>query len=190
MTTSPASDCSLVFPPHPAWVRIVREVVRALLAAAKRTDLTDTAVVLSSEAVTNAVNACRAGGCDTPVTVLAEWTSLDQLLVLVHDNAPGVPESRRRSASGEDESGRGLTLIEGSADAWGFCAQGGGAGKAMWFTLGAPAPKAEPAWARDTCGECARLGAAQRRAVDSGSKQRAVAATVAMRRHVHDAHPR
>ncbi|MEV4439450.1 ATP-binding protein [Streptomyces sp. NPDC049577] len=170
------SDCSLAFPPHPAWVRAAREAVRTLLTAASRTELTDTALVLTSEAVTNAVNACRTRGCTQPVTLLAEWTDREQLLVLVHDDAPGTPTPR--TAAPDAESGRGLMLIESGAEAWGVCTQGGGPGKATWFTLGAP-----------VCGECVELGGAQRRAVDSGDKRRAVATTAALRRHVHGAHP-
>ncbi|GHG64874.1 hypothetical protein [Streptomyces griseocarneus] len=39
------------------------------------------------------------------------------------------------------------------------------------------------------CKECARLLAAQRKAVDGGSREQAVAATVAVRNHVRRAHP-
>ncbi len=38
------------------------------------------------------------------------------------------------------------------------------------------------------CAECGRLRAAQRRAVDRGAKREAVAATVAVRHHLRDAH--
>lgn len=37
----PPNHVSLVFPPHPAWVRTARETVRTLLAASHRTELTD-----------------------------------------------------------------------------------------------------------------------------------------------------
>ncbi|MFD0382733.1 ATP-binding protein [Streptomyces stramineus] len=86
----PPSTCSLAFPPHPAWVRTAREAVRTLLLSSYRTDLTDTAVALTSEAVTNAVNACRAKHCTSPVTLHAEWTDTGRLRVSVHDGA-GCP---------------------------------------------------------------------------------------------------
>ncbi|MEV5773595.1 hypothetical protein AB0L49_20425 [Streptomyces antimycoticus] len=60
-------------PPDPGWVRTAREAVRTALRTANRTDLTDTALLLTSEAVTNAVNACRTSGCSAPVTLYAEW---------------------------------------------------------------------------------------------------------------------
>ncbi|BBC33444.1 hypothetical protein SGFS_047380 [Streptomyces graminofaciens] len=127
-------DVSLVFPPHPAWVRPARETVRTLLAASDYPELTDAAVLLTSEAVTNAINACAAKGCTTPVTLRAGWPDPARLRVLVHDEAPGLPVGR--VASGDDEDGRGMMLISYGADAWGVCTHGPGRGKATWFELG------------------------------------------------------
>lgn len=100
-------------------------------------DLVDTALLLTSEAVTNSVNACRGKGCTAPVTVFAEWLGQapGRLRVLVHDEAAGMPVCRT-PGSGE-ESGRGLLLISSGADAWGVCRHGPGRGKATWFELGA-----------------------------------------------------
>ncbi|ADI06973.1 HNH endonuclease domain protein [Streptomyces bingchenggensis BCW-1] len=108
----PPSDShlvSLVFPPEPVWVRAAREAVRTLLAAADRRDLADTALLLTSEAVTNSVNACLRSGCSTPVTLFAEWTAPHVLRVLVQDEAPGLPVPR--APASEDEHGRGLARI-------------------------------------------------------------------------------
>ncbi|UUU22345.1 ATP-binding protein [Streptomyces sp. DSM 40750] len=127
-------DVSLVSPPHPAWVRPAREAIRALLAAADRPDLTDTVVLLTSEAVTNAINAYAARGCTTSVTLHAGWPDPARLRVLVHDEAPGLPVARRTAEN--DEGGRGMRLISYGADAWGVCAHGPGSGKATWFELG------------------------------------------------------
>ncbi|MDJ0341990.1 ATP-binding protein [Streptomyces sp. H10-C2] len=132
----PGPDFSLVFPPHPVWVRSAREAVRALLMSARRDDLTDTALLLTSEAVTNAVNACHSSGCSIPVTLSAEWTGVDAsetLRVLVHDAAPGLPAGR--GAEGGDESGRGLALIGDCATDWGVRPHDAGPGKAVWFEL-------------------------------------------------------
>ncbi|MEU4208602.1 ATP-binding protein [Streptomyces sp. NPDC026206] len=188
MRTPPSPDCSLVFPPHPVWVRAAREAVRTLLAAARRTELTDTALVLTSEAVTNAVNACQAKGCTNPVTLFAEWTRRNQLHVLVHDDAPDVPALRPLTAP-DAESGRGLMLIAHGADAWGVCADGrGGAGKATWFLLGVPAGRAARGRSPRGCSECAELEAARRKAVAGGDGETVVDATVAVRSHFRDAH--
>lgn len=142
----PGPDFSLVFPPDPVWVRSAREAVRALLRSARRDDLTDTALLLTSEAVTNAVNACHSSGCSIPVTLSAEWTGRDSgsspgpapdacatLRVLVHDFAPGLPSGR--AAEGGDESGRGLALIGDCATDWGVRPAGAGPGKSVWFEL-------------------------------------------------------
>ncbi|WP_200306091.1 ATP-binding protein [Streptomyces adelaidensis] len=126
---------SLVFPPHPAWVRTARETVRTLLTASDHPELTDIAVLLTSEAVTNAINACGAKGCTTPVTLRAGWPTPTRLRVLVHDEAPGVPTAR--AATEGDEDGRGIHLISYGADTWGVCTHGPGPGKATWFELGA-----------------------------------------------------
>ncbi|MDP9610525.1 MULTISPECIES: ATP-binding protein [Streptomyces] len=89
----PRADFSLVFPPDPGWVRTAREAIRTALRTANRTDLTDTALLLTSEAVTNAVNACRRSGCSAPVTLYAEWGPHGTLRVLVSDDAPASPRN-------------------------------------------------------------------------------------------------
>ncbi|HET6359955.1 ATP-binding protein [Streptomyces sp.] len=133
MEDPPTGDVSLVFPPDPLWVRAARETVRTLLGGTRRTELMDTAVLLTSEAVTNAINACVLKGCTAPVTLFAGWTDAHRLRILVHDEAPGVPACQ--TPAEEDESGRGMQLISYGADAWGVCSHGPGRGKATWFEL-------------------------------------------------------
>ncbi|MEV0111732.1 ATP-binding protein [Streptomyces sp. NPDC050844] len=126
-------------PPHPAWVRAARETVRTLIAATGRTELTDTAVLLTSEAVTNAINACAAKHCTAPVTLFAGYANPgDHLRILIHDEAPGLP--RCQTPAEDDETGRGIQLISYGADAWGICTHGPGSGKATWFELGRRSP--------------------------------------------------
>ncbi|MBC9725217.1 ATP-binding protein [Streptomyces sp. TRM68367] len=134
--TSTDTGVSLVFPPHPAWVRTARETVRTLLTASNRPELADTAVLLTSEAVTNAINACAAKGCATPVSLYAGWADPTRLRVLVHDEAPGLPVCRTPGPARDDEDGRGVQLIAYGADAWGVCTHGPGRGKATWFEVG------------------------------------------------------
>ncbi|GAA0504772.1 MULTISPECIES: ATP-binding protein [Streptomyces] len=138
-TQLPRADFSLVFPPDPGWVRTAREAVRTALRTANRTDLTDTALLLTSEAVTNAVNAFRTSGCSAPVTLYAEWGPYGTLRVLVSDDAPGIPAQRGLARDTADaESGRGLLIIGGSATDWGVCQHGPGPGKAVWFQVSGP----------------------------------------------------
>ncbi|MGV9882622.1 ATP-binding protein [Streptomyces sp. NPDC003006] len=136
-----STDVTLAFPPDPVWVRTARETVRTLLASAGRTELSETAVLLTSEAVTNAINACAAKACTAPVSLFAGWAEpggpgSGRLRVLIHDEAPGLPVCR--TPAEDDESGRGMRLISYGADAWGICGHGPGRGKATWFELGAP----------------------------------------------------
>ncbi|MGW3569157.1 ATP-binding protein [Streptomyces sp. NPDC000941] len=133
----PRADFSLVFPPDPTWVRTAREAVRTALHAANRPDLTDTALLLTSEAVTNAVTACLHSGCAAPVTLYAEWGALGTLRVLVSDDAPGLPSPHILTrAAADTENGRGLFLIDSCAADWGVCHHGPGPGKAVWFQVG------------------------------------------------------
>ncbi|MEU6965815.1 ATP-binding protein [Streptomyces chrestomyceticus] len=129
-----AGDFSLVFPPDPGWVRTARDAVRTAVRTAGRGGLADTALLLTSEVVTNAVNACRSGGCSEPVTLYGEWPGPGTLRVLVHDGAPGLPERRwyGHGATG----GRGLYLVGACADDWGVCRHGPDGGKSVWFELG------------------------------------------------------
>ncbi|NEW74811.1 ATP-binding protein [Streptomyces rhizosphaericus] len=131
----PRADFSLVFPPDPGWVRTAREAVRTALHTAKRTDLTDTALLLTSEAVTNAVNTCRTSGTSAPVTLYAEWGPYGTLRVLVSDEAPGLPAQPLARDTADAESGRGLLIIGSSATDWGVCHHGPGPGKAVWFQV-------------------------------------------------------
>ena len=91
-------------------------------------DVCDTAVLLTSELVTNAVLHSR-----TPCVVEARRESRC-LRITVSDETPEVPRPRRpRSGS---ERGRALSqLVPALATRWGVEEQGGG--KAVWFELDA-----------------------------------------------------
>ncbi|AEW96507.1 MULTISPECIES: ATP-binding protein [Streptomycetaceae] len=134
------TECSLVFPPDPMWVRSAREAVRTLLTLARRGAHVDVAVLLTSEAVTNAVDACARARCSAPVTVYAEHGARcgEVLRVLVHDEAPGEPVVRAVGA--DDEHGRGMPLISAWAAEWGVCRYGPARGKTVWFELATPVP--------------------------------------------------
>ncbi|GAA2708120.1 MULTISPECIES: ATP-binding protein [Streptomyces] len=179
-------DCSLVFPPHPAWVRTAREAVRTLVMAARRSDLAETAMALTSEAVTNAVNACRIGNCTAPVTLSVEWATPHHIKVLVHDDAPGLP-ALRQTVAPHDESGRGLLLIDRRAQAWGVCPDGPGGGKSTWFVLGGGPPRRTSRSPID-CPDCTGLEAARRKAVAGGDRTEIEDTTVAVRSHFRDEH--
>ncbi|GAC1587507.1 MAG: hypothetical protein NVS3B21_02510 [Acidimicrobiales bacterium] len=91
------------------------------------TGITDDAVLLTSEVVTNAL---LHGQSECRVTVDVDRR---QVRVEVHDSSRSRPVPRK--ASVEDENGRGLELLEAVAQRWGSEAVEGD-GKFVWFELG------------------------------------------------------
>ncbi|MGW7085511.1 ATP-binding protein [Streptomyces sp. NPDC054871] len=97
-------------------------------------DVTDTAVLLLSELMTNAV---RHGRVSVGREVEARCV-LDGgvLRVEVADASDALPCPRE--AGPDDESGRGLALVELLADTWGSYPRPYGIGKTVWFELALP----------------------------------------------------
>jgi anti-sigma regulatory factor (Ser/Thr protein kinase) len=114
-------------PPHPTSVGEARRIVRRLLTTAGQVDLVDSAELLVSEIVTNAV--LHAG-----TSVDLRCTLVDHsLLVEVDDGGGQLPSYR-----GYDStvcSGRGLVLLEQVAERWGVIPTFGG--KTVWFLVSA-----------------------------------------------------
>jgi len=118
---------SRVFDGHPARVARARRFVAAVLNGCR---LTDTAVLLTSELVTNAL-AHTPSGTDGSLEVIV-WRDADSVLVAVLDDG----SDRSPATVGIDldsDSGRGLGLVAALADSWGH--QGGTAARAVWFLL-------------------------------------------------------
>lgn len=111
--------------PHPESVGEARRMVRRSLARAGRDDLAETAGLLVSEVVTNAL--VHAG---TPIDVTVSVTA-DGLRVEVEDGSPHLPS--RRDYAPTAGTGRGMMLLEQMVDDWGVVA--GDHGKTVWFTL-------------------------------------------------------
>lgn len=138
MTAEPGSSGVLTVPPESASVRAARRfVATALQDVGLPADTVDTAVLLTSELVTNSVL-----HASTAIEVRVR-TGLD-ILVEVRDASPRVP--RRRAHGEESVTGRGLDLVEMLADSYGST-QIPGAGKSVWFTLGdSGAPGSASSW--------------------------------------------
>lgn len=112
----------------PAARRFVREELRG-------TDVdVDTALLLVSEVVTNAVLHARSS-----VRVVVEPDAA-LARIEVHDGSPVPP--RRHSFSTLSATGRGLRLLEQLALGWGV--EPGNDGKVVWFEVG---PPSEDVWA-------------------------------------------
>ncbi|NHC44217.1 PAS domain S-box protein [Motilibacter sp. K478] len=126
---------AVAFAPEPASVRRARSAVSdTVRAAGMDEDTVDTAALLVSELVTNAVVHARS---EVGVTVTVAG---DSVLVEVADHSPHLPVQRTY----EDEAattGRGLGLVEVLAADSGV-RQVEGHGKVVWFTLGPPGPTA------------------------------------------------
>ncbi len=119
---------SLTIPGRPEQVSRARAFVAALAGPAA-----ETAALLTSELVTNAVLHTGSGWDGGTVTVVVIDVP-DGLLVEVVDDgsADGGPEvSADRHAAG----GHGLFLVEQLAARWGFLRDG--AGTTVWFQIGA-----------------------------------------------------
>ncbi len=120
-------------PAEPTAVSRARRLVRGTLADWGAEELTDTAELLVSELVTNAVRYASA-----PIGV--RLTLGDLLLVEISDPLPDPP--RERHAGAGDEGGRGLELVRRLALRWGARAEG--LGKVVWFELSPGADGAAP----------------------------------------------
>jgi PAS domain S-box-containing protein len=112
-------------PPRPSSVGEARRMIRECLREAGREDLVETAALLVSEIVTNAL--VHAG---TPIDVA--FSFLDGgLRVEVSDGSPHAPT--RRGYGPNAGTGRGLMLLEEMVDEWGVVAED--PGKTVWFQL-------------------------------------------------------
>ncbi|MFJ8664426.1 ATP-binding protein [Streptomyces sp. NPDC093600] len=128
--------------PDPAEVGRARRWARSRLAGSGIEDdepLAETLVLLISELVTNAVVHT---GCPAVLRMLfgAGVPEAGTVRVEVADRSDRPP--RPRHAEGEDTNGRGLELVDGLADRWGW--QHEGIGKSIWCEVDRGAPMAPP----------------------------------------------
>jgi PAS domain S-box-containing protein len=110
-------------PAQPSSVGEARRLVRQSLADAGRGDLVETAELLVSEVVTNAL--LHAG---TPIDV-ALSVKENGLFVEVGDGSPHLPS--RRSYAAAARTGRGLLMLEQMVNDWGVLPNP--PGKTVWF---------------------------------------------------------
>ena len=113
---------------------LARQATRAAMAAWRLGYLADSAVLLVSELVTNAVMHARPDAAGiVPGTVLRLEYGDGWLRIEVHDTSPNHP--RPRIPDWLDESGFGLMLVDALAAKWGV--QQTAQGKAVWAELDA-----------------------------------------------------
>ena len=109
-----------------------RAWTRQILREWRLDDLSEAAEGIVSELATNAVLASRQ--LVSPVIVLILTFDRGELAILVRDFCPGIPEPRHAGA--DDESGRGLMLVEFMSDRSGWCPpEDGTPGKVVWAVM-------------------------------------------------------
>lgn len=103
----------------PGAVPCARGHVRCVVREWGLGDLSDTAELLASELVTNAVRASQSLEPTQGLPVVQLWLASDQLSVILHvwDASDQIPV--RQQANADDSSGRGLLLVEALSAGWG-----------------------------------------------------------------------
>ncbi|MER7043527.1 ATP-binding protein [Streptomyces jumonjinensis] len=119
------------FPAEPGAVRTARHAVRDTLRTWGLDPLIgDITVLLVSELVTNSLR-YASGPIGVRLIRHKAGESIPLLLVEVSDPLPDPPTER--VAAPDDEGGRGLQLVAGTARRWGT--RRGSTGKTVWFEL-------------------------------------------------------
>ncbi len=120
----------LTLPTAVQAVRLARRATRDALTAWRLGQLEETAVLLVSELVTNAVrHATGSAAVILELTSAGTWLRME-----VRDADPNGPQPR--TPADFDESGFGFILVDALADKWGVRQLL--AGKAVWAELEAP----------------------------------------------------
>jgi len=133
---------------RPSAAQWARRVLRQMLRERQLDKISETALLLVSELVTNAVKASGNGAWrDHPnqaVIALTLRVTDTSLLIEVWDADPGSPVLQEADLTGE--GGRGLLLVDILGDGWGHRAADGG--KVVWCELAFPASSAsdQPGW--------------------------------------------
>lgn len=126
MTEPARRAVARTFEPSPESPRLARRFVGDALDDLGAPGAFESAVLLVSELVTNAVLHAR-----TDVEVVVATTDDESIRVSVVDRSPAMPAQRSFSATAG--SGRGLHLVESMASRWGVTSKDDG--KEVWFEI-------------------------------------------------------
>ena len=127
-------EYSLHIPHDLRSVTVCRRTLRLILTLYGLIGLVDTAELLATELVSNAVR-----HTDGPAALRVSW-SPDTLRIGAWDANPEPPEPPRELTAITDlEEGRGLALVKACADLWGWqpLSRNGSRGKLVWCELAA-----------------------------------------------------
>jgi hypothetical protein len=131
----PGGSSALRLPARSWAAAVARRHIGQLLEAWRLTSLTDTAQLLASELVANAVQAAQqmgacalfpAGSAAVELSVRCQQASVR---IQVRDPSPELPAARQ--AGPLDEAGRGLLIVQALSGSWG-CYPAAGGGKVVW----------------------------------------------------------
>ncbi|MFH8614017.1 ATP-binding protein [Streptomyces sp. NPDC017979] len=126
-----STSAEWTFPAEPGAVRSARHAVRDTLRDwGLDHGVGDVTVLLVSELVTNSLR-YASGPIGVRLVRREQVDVAPSLLVEVSDPLPDPPVER--TAAPDDEHGRGLQLVAGSARRWGT--RRGSTGKTVWFEL-------------------------------------------------------
>jgi len=139
-----AGSCILRLPALPSAAAVTRRYLKQLLTSWNQAALIDTAQIVASELVANAVTAAQApdsGGLldgrwpgPQPIELTVRRSNVS-VIIEVRDPSPNPPVLRQ--AGPADEGGRGLLLVDILGTRWGHYATGHG-GKVVWCEIGIP----------------------------------------------------
>ena len=125
----PVSELRRTLPPTPESATVARWLVTDLLQETVAGDARDTAALLTTELVSNAIRHTR------DELLLTVRLAGGRLRVGVSDSSHRRPQLVQ--VGKRDTSGRGLHLVQALADRWGVDPDGRGLGKTVWFELAA-----------------------------------------------------
>jgi anti-sigma regulatory factor (Ser/Thr protein kinase) len=147
-----------------------RHHARRVLAGWNLGALGEPAELVVSELVTNAIRACQAAGAHRQVQLRLASDGA-RVLIEVQDGCPQPPVPA--GATADDESRRGLCLVEAMSAAWDWYPHPASGGKVVWALMPAAADGPPPARAvvrNPRSGECAGRAAQRSRCCCPGRR--------------------
>ncbi|MFE6691892.1 ATP-binding protein [Streptomyces sp. NPDC057743] len=119
---------------HPRCVALARSELRKVLSRWGLTEVSDDALLVLSELLTNAVRHARTSrGREIETRYSREPRGVR---IEVHDSARSWPQPRVPDI--DADGGRGLTIVAALAACWGTEVRDGGIGKLVWAVVAAP----------------------------------------------------
>jgi anti-sigma regulatory factor (Ser/Thr protein kinase) len=123
------SEVSMDLPAQASSVRTARQFVRETLLEWRCPEIVESATLLTSELVTNAVQHSGTDGHPAEPIELRLYTTAHGIRIEVDDDSAALPLQQDAS----DHGGRGLAIVDTLSTAWGT--HSNRTGKTVWFEL-------------------------------------------------------